>query len=241
LTPLRIFKKLSAEEKKIKIFLRKNFRVRPRNLVHYKLALTHASSLDRHSTHLESNERLEFLGDAILDAFIAIYFFENYPGLSEGALTKKKAALVSRSVLNQIGMDLKLEELLRYNINADYSDTSLLGNALEALIGAIYLDQGYIKTKKALEYLYSNKDIFDLAGQQKDYKSLLHEWGQQRKKEVHFRTLNETREEGRNLYEVEVLIGGVSHGKATDSSKKKAQKKVAEIAAKKLKIVSVKN
>ncbi len=196
----------------------------------YRTAFTHSSILPRSTEHIESNERLEFLGDAILDSVIAYYLFKNNPQLSEGELTKLKSKLVSRKNLNTIAYEMGMESHLKYSINSDTKSTSILGNALEAMIGAIYLDLGYRKAEAATLYLLKGVDTDKVLYEQKDYKSLLHEWGQQVKKEVLFRTISELKIGGRSEYEVEVLVSGENLGRAKASSKKKAQQLAAKQA-----------
>lgn len=225
-----LFKKLTPEEKIVKSYIREVFGVTPKSIEHYKIALTHSSMLPRSSEFIQSNERLEFLGDAVLDSVIAYSLYKNNPNLSEGELTKLKSKLVSRKNLNSLAYEIGLESHLNYSINSDTQNTSILGNALEALVGAIFLDLGYRLAEKATFNLLNQVDTNKVLYEQKDYKSLLHEWGQQMKKEVLFRTVNELKIAGRSEYEVEVLISGRKLGKAKASSKKKAQQLAAKSA-----------
>jgi len=229
-----LFTKRSSEDRGLSKFIQKSFYVTPKKLDYYKVALTHSSILPSKKERVESNERLEFLGDAILDSIVATYLFQHYPQNSEGELTKLKAKLVSRKNLNSMAQSLGVEPFLEFSINAKTHNTSLLGNALEALIGAVYLDLGYRKAQHTVVSLIKNLDIEKLLNDQKDYKSLLYEWAQQFKKSVKFTTLNELKVEGRTDYEVEVIIDNEAVARANASSKKKAQQRAAEGAFKKL-------
>lgn len=232
----RLFLKRTAEDKALILFLKSTFGITPKDLSHYKEALTHSSILPRSKERIQSNERLEFLGDAIIDSVVATSLFNDYPSGSEGELTKLKAKLVSRKNLNQKAQEIGIEPFLQFSINAKTHNTSLLGNALEALVGAIYLDLNYRKVEKVVLNLLLDVDLEKVLSEQKDYKSLLYEWSQQNKIEVHFNTISELKEEGRSNYEVEVIVNNKSLAKATGSSKKKAQQSAAEAAIKEMKI-----
>ena len=109
-------------------------------------ALTHKSILNTSEIEI-SNERLEFLGDAILDSIVAEFLYERFPNENEGYLTKIKSKVVSRNTLGTIGHDMKIGEVLRYNKNRTIKMETIEGNAFEALVGAIYLDAGYEATQ----------------------------------------------------------------------------------------------
>lgn len=230
------FSRQTKEDVQLRTYLKKLFGFRVKNLRLYRLALTHSSVIPKRKDINQSNERLEFLGDAILDAVIADYLYTEFPELSEGELTKEKAKIVNRRTLNRLAGKTGLEKFLQYSINFNTEDTSLLGNALEALIGALFLDLGYIKAERATLNMFSYIDLNLVLDEQKDYKSLLHEWGQRIKKEVTFRTVNEFNIDGRNEYEVEVRVSGEICATATAYSKKKAQKLAAKMAFEYLKI-----
>ncbi len=230
------FKFRSKESRAFRSYLKSTFGLRVRDLDLYYLALTHSSVLPKRKDLNQSNERLEFLGDAILDAIIANHLYQTYPGLTEGELTKEKSKIVSRKTLNYLASELGLVEYLDYSINFKTEETSLLGNALEALIGALYLDLGFEKTEKATLKMFSQISISAVLYEHKDYKSLLHEWCQQEKKEIKFRTVNEQKVEGRNEYEVELRISGEIRGIGKAYSKKKAQKIAAQNAYEKIKM-----
>ncbi|MFK7808830.1 MAG: ribonuclease III family protein, partial [Saprospiraceae bacterium] len=130
-------------------YIRKNYGFVPHNLDYYEEALRHSSaSFVNAKGHKFSNERLEYLGDAILDAIVAEYLYHKFAGLQEGKLTKMKAKVVSRINLNAIGLDLNLPEQIVCNMGKQDLHHSIVGNAFEAMIGAIYLDKGFKVTKR---------------------------------------------------------------------------------------------
>jgi len=196
----------------------------------YHLALTHSSHFHINKNKKSTNERLEFLGDAILDAIVANYLFEKYPDKSEGELTKLKSKVVSRKNLNFLALEAKLQSHIKHGLNADTKETSVLGNALEALIGAFYIDKGYNACEKVVLKFLLKADIDQILYEQKDYKSLIHEWCQGNKKAVTFPVISENQEGGRFFYEVNVLVDKDICGKGIASSKKKAQQLAAREA-----------
>jgi len=200
----------------------------------YDLALTHSSYFQVNKTKKSTNERLEFLGDAILDAIVANYLYEKHPDISEGELTKLKSKVVSRKNLNYLALEAKLQQHVKHGLNAPTNETSVLGNALEALIGAVYLDKGYVTCEKVVLKFLLKADIDQILYEQKDYKSLIHEWCQANKKAVTFPVINENQEGGRFFYEVNVLVNKEICGKGIASSKKKAQQIAAREACLKL-------
>ena len=121
----------------------------PRKLFLYEIAFIHKSaSSTLKNGQVINNERLEYLGDAILDAVIADYLYTRFPDKDEGFLTQLRAKLVKRKMLNNLANNLGIAPMLVSRTNADQSKINLLGNAFEALIGAIYLDKGYVRTKR---------------------------------------------------------------------------------------------
>lgn len=160
----------------------------PRNIEVFKIAFTHKSaSLKRDGGKFMNNERLEYLGDAILDAVIAEYLYAHFPEQEEGFLTKMRARIVSREKLNKMAFQLGLPKLVRSHI-PNNGTKNIYGNALEALIGAVFIDSNYKKTKRFItqriikEYI----DLSELKKQDPDYKSKLIEWAQKNKKEIQF-------------------------------------------------------
>ena len=207
--------------------------VLPSNTQIYKIAFTHKSATRFSSKSRPfNNERLEFLGDAILASIVAEYLFSSFPYKKEGFLTKMRARIVSRDQLNEIALDMGLQFHIvsQSRINGT---KNIYGNALEALIGAIYLDKGYKKTKKFIikRLINQNIDLKELAKKDSDYKSQLIEWAQKNKIEMNFNDEEVDSTEHNNLYFIsEVIIDNKVVGKGKGFSKKEAQQHASKEA-----------
>jgi len=161
----------------------------PGNFYLYKLAFIHSSApLKLHNGSLVNNERLEFLGDAILEAIVSDVIYKQFPYKNEGFLSKVRARIVQRDTLNLIAVNIGIPQLLKSQINKDNNTLNPFGNALEALLGAIYLDKGYNRTKKyVLKKILSDSSLTkEIITNGTDFKSQILEWGQKNKKEVIF-------------------------------------------------------
>ncbi len=177
-----------------------------------------------------SNERLEFLGDAILDSIIAEFLFARFPDKDEGYLTKVKSKVVSRKTLSDIGEELELRKILRYNKGRSINLASLEGNAFEAIIGAIYLDAGYEQTKQIIHHHVFRKyvDLNKILEEEIDFKSKLFIWSQKRRLTLEFVVLKEENLHGTWRYEIMVQVNNVNYGKGSGSSKKIAEQAAAK-------------
>ena len=212
----------------------------PGNLYLYKSAFRHKSvSKEVQNGFLDSNERLEFLGDAVLDSIIAEFLFKKFPYKPEGFLTEMRSKIVNREMLSDLAMKYGIDNFMRYFdlIPGDSGQfKSLHGNALEALIGAVFIDRGYIFTKfftlKHIILPYINFN--ELETQDTNFKSRLFEWAQKEGKEVSFKVVEESGLEHKKKYKIEVSIAGESMGEAEDYTKKKAEQLAAQIALQKL-------
>lgn len=202
----------------------KHFGYKPKNLAPFKQALTHKSMLAEEAL-LQANERLEFLGDAILDAIVAAYIFEKYPDADEGKLTKIKSKIVNRKTLSGIGERMGIRDHLVYNKSRSINLSGLEGNALEALVGAIYLDAGYEQTKKIIRSNVLRKylNLAQLLEEEIDFKSALFIWCQRKKLSLEFKLLDEQFNDGKWHYEMEVQINRTAYGKGKGLSKKEAE------------------
>jgi len=168
----------------------------PGNEELYKLAFIHKSaSLRLHDGMVINNERLEFLGDAILDAVVAEYLYIKFPDKHEGFLTQTRSKIVNGDYLGQLAIQLGLDRFIISHAHNYYSNKNILGDAFEALIGAIYLDHGYKAVKKFVfkQLLKKHIDLEQLLLTETNYKSRLIEWAQKDRKEITFQTdLNPT-------------------------------------------------
>lgn len=223
--------KKSADDLELIRFFVQKFGYRPKNLQLFYEAITHKSIAYSNNHDSEfSNERLEFLGDAILDAVIAEFLFQRFPDQDEGYLTKVKSKVVSRKTLSEIGEELELRSILRYHKGRSINLNSLEGNAFEAIIGAIYLDGGYEVAKKTLNhFIFRNYvDLNKILEEEIDFKSKLFIWSQKRRLTLEFRVLREENHQGTWLYEVVVTVNGTNYGKGIGSSKKIAEQAAAK-------------
>ena len=210
----------------------------PGNVSLYKTALTHRSIKD---TIDENNERLEYLGDAILSALVADYLFKRYPYKEEGYLTEMRSKMVNRQQLNDIAMKMGMKKVTVYNrSDASLKTSQIFGNTLEALVGAIYLDLGYKKTSKWVSERIIIPHMFmeDLENLEINHKNKLYGWANKNGKSLEFETLEEKMESGRRLFTVGAVINGkvIAQGKAFN--KKDASQIAAQLAVEKLGIVN---
>lgn len=204
---------------------------KPLQLENYKKAFTHRSSnkLDEKGFAI-SYERLEFLGDAMLSSVIAAHLFNKVPTGDEGYLTKMRSKIVSREHLNELGRDLNLIRFVESKVPINHLGENIHGNIFEALVGAIYLDQGYSYCEKFIQkrVILPYVDIARLEGKVISYKSLLIEWCQKEKKSFHYDVFEDNGIGGERLYGVKLSIDSKVIAKSRAASKKKAE----EIASK---------
>lgn len=210
----------------------------PGNMSLYRTALTHRSVKDNID---ENNERLEYLGDAILSALVADYLFKRYPYKGEGYLTEMRSKMVNRQQLNDIAVKMGLKKITIYN----RSDTSLktsqiFGNTLEALVGAIYLHRGYKKTTKWVNERIIIPHMFmdDLETLEINHKNKLYGWANKNGKQLDFDTIDERLENGRRLFTVAAVINGKAIAQGKAFNKKDASQIAAQLAVEKLNIVN---
>ena len=211
---------------------------KPGNISLYKTALTHRSIREGAD---ENNERLEYLGDAILSAMIADYLFKRYPYKEEGFLTEMRSKMVNRQQLNEIAVRMGLKKITLYNkMDGALKVSQIFGNTLEALVGAIYLDHGYKKAAKWVLETIIQPHMFmdDLEILEINHKNRLYGWANKNGKVLEFETLNEKLENGRRLFTVAAVIDGrnIAEGKAFN--KKDASQIAAQTAVEKLGIVN---
>lgn len=237
-----IFRKLSPQDRRLYKTIKRIVGRSPINLSLYKQALRHtsASNIIKKAGIRDSNERLEYLGDAVLGAIVADFLFKKYPFEEEGFLTEIRARIVNREMLNTIARKIGLEKIIQYQGRRSKGVyKSMNGDALEALVGAIYLDRGFLATRKFIlkKLIQNHYDIDSIVSGNKNYKSLIIEWAQKKNKDISFEIIDE---KGTNHYKefiAQVIIDGESIATGTGLSKKKAEKSSAEKACEKLKII----
>ena len=199
----------------------------PHNIEHYKIALTHKSSGQRGSNGKPlNNERLEFLGDAMLDAVVGHIVFERFTNKREGFLTNTRSKLVSRDSLGKLASEMGLTDLIQSRGEQRSHNSYMAGNAFEALVGAIYLDQGYDAVRRFMEkrILKQMVNIDKVAYKEVNFKSKLLEWTQKNRVRMEYRMLKQTKDDkGSPIFGFIVMIEGVEGGKGQGFSKKEAQ------------------
>ena len=205
----------------------------PSDLALYKLAFFHKSNTsDKPAGGVtQNNERLEYLGDAVLGTIVAEYLFSKYPNSDEGFLTKMRSKIVKRNSLNKIGDKMGLDVILQEYNNTRLS-RSMLGNAVEALVGAVYLECGYDATKRYVirHLLRKYLDIHELETYDDNYKSQLLEWSQKNGKSVSYKVIAKYKFEKRDRFKVAVLLDGNKIATADDFNKKSAEQMASEKA-----------
>jgi len=194
--------------------------------------------IKRSNNRFINNERLEFLGDAMLGSIVADELYNRFPDKNEGFLTKTRSRIVNRSLLNEIALKMGLGEWVKAQSKIDIANTSILGDALEALIGAIYVDKGYKSCEKFVLNVIINQyiDLVTVAKKDTNYKSLLIEWGQKHKESVHF--ITEEKHSLNSLTPTFIARAAINNevmGQGEGYSKKEAQQNAARIALKALK------
>lgn len=234
--PINRFYKLylSPNRKYVKI-LKNLLGFVPGNLSLYRMAFRHKSVAQNVKNGVKnSNERLEFLGDAVLGSVVAEVLFKLYPYKDEGFLTELRSKIVSRVNLNQLGRKLGFEQLVEYDtrILSSGRQGSLLGDAFEALIGAVYLDKGYEFTKSFLinHIIKSHIDIHTLEMTETNFKSKLIEWCQRHGKDISFDLISNQEGESTKLFTIQTVVDGEPLGLGKEFSKKNAEKLSAEKA-----------
>ena len=208
--------------------------VKPRKTILYKQARSHRS-VREHAA--ENNERLEYLGDAILGAVVADYLFKKYPYKDEGFLTEMRSKMVNRQQLNDIALKLGLQKLTFFNKDdSGLRNSQIFGNTLEALIGAVYLDKGYLKTKDwVLQYIIvPHLSVDELEQIEINMKNKLIGWANKNNKSIQFETVHETIDRKRRIFTIAVLLDGQAIAEAKGYSKKDASQLAAKLATEKL-------
>lgn len=209
---------------------------RPSNLGLYQLALRHTSASKATAIEgfRESNERLEYLGDAVLGMVIAEFLFKKYPYKDEGFLTEIRSRIVNRETLNGIARKIGLDSLIEYDGSRTRSlpaRTSMYGDALEALVGAVYLDKGFRFSRQfILKELLSHYDIESVVQNNVNFKSRLIEWAQRAGKDIRFEILSEKGNSHFREFIAQVMIADEPFATGSGYSKKKAEQAAAEKA-----------
>jgi len=231
-------KLFSSDRKEFYLFLKDLLGFYPQNLRLYDIAFIHKSaSIVDSQGNFVNNERLEYLGDAILGAIIADFLYNRFPQEDEGFLTKTRSKLVNRAILTQLTHEMGLHVFIDSNTTKNIDKSHIYGDALEALIGAIYLDKDY----KAAKFFVTKKilpqfvDLNEIEQADSNFKSQLIEWSQKNKREIEFETTEETDEKIKQpRFKAVVKIDNKKAGEGVGTSKKEAHQKAAHETLKKL-------
>lgn len=212
----------------------------PDNMRLFKLAFFHKSmnnQVSSSSTKFYNNERLEYLGDAVLSTIVAEYLYKKYPGKDEGFLTKMRSKIVKRKTLNKVAERMGIDMILSKYTSGRMS-YSMLGNAFEAMVGALYIEYGYEKTRNYLisKVLMRYLDIHDLEKNDDNYKSQLLEWGQKEGHNISYKLLSKYKIDKRDRFKIGVYLDGKELSNAEDFNKKSAEQTASSIALKSLNI-----
>ena len=211
----------------------------PRNIRFYQQALLHKSTSVRSEKGRPlNNERLEFLGDAILDAIVGDIVYKHFEGRREGFLTNTRSKIVQRETLNKLAVEIGLDKLVKYSTRSSSHNSYMYGNAFEALIGAIYLDQGYERCKQFMEekILKNYIDLDKMSRKEVNFKSKLIEWSQKNKFCVEFNLIEQSLDSDQNpIFETQITVENIPAGTGKGYSKKESQQEAAHATLTKIK------
>jgi len=219
--------KRKATDKALSEAIKNIFGYYPQNVSIYKLAFKHKSAaITIGNGFRHCNERLEYLGDAVLGSVVADFLFKKFPFKDEGFLTEMRSRIVSRQNLNMLSRKMGLDQLVEASNDGSSTGSSIMGDAFEALIGAVYLDKGYVFTKNLIvrNIIQNHLDIDDLIVRDINFKSKIIEWAQKEKKDISYNLVDE-KESGKKgkLYTIELVIENDIAGRGQDFSIKKAE------------------
>ena len=216
---------------------------KPKSLKFYEMALIHRSAtFTLPDGEKINNERLEYLGDAVINCILSDYLFEKYSDADEGVMTKVRSRIVNRDILNQLAASLGIDDMLICNVSSMHSKKNLFGDALEALIGAVFLDKGFEKTKKIFINSILNKhlNLETIINTNADYKSLIFEWVQKNKSNLIFKYDEEYDfKQKKSIFTTKLIIDHKELASGHGASKKEAEQEASSIAWKKIKNISI--
>jgi ribonuclease III len=222
--------------------LKKIFGFTPGNLQLYEIAFIHRSASFTLQDGIKvNNERLEYLGDAVLDAILSDFLFEKFPDASEGFMTKIRSRIVNREVLNQLAVSMGIDRILVSNVSTQNPTKNLYGDALEALIGSLFIDKGFRKTKMLFIKRVLNRylDIEKIIATDTDFKSLVFEWVQKHRATLTF-DYNEEYDfnSKKSIFTTTLSINREIYGRGQGASKKEAEQEASGQAYRKIKDIS---
>ncbi len=233
---MQFFKKLfkKSDDPSFEQQLKNVLGISTRNLLLYRTAMSHRSVKE---TADENNERLEYLGDAVLSAIIADYLFKRYPYKGEGFLTEMRSKMVNRQQLNDIALKMGLRKITFYNkFDNALKGSQIFGNTLEALVGAVYLDKGYLKTHSWVlkQIVIPHMYVDDLEMIDINLKNKLIGWANKNGKTLSFDLIEEKMEGSRRLFTINAMLDGQLLSQGKGYNKKDASQVAAQVAVEKL-------
>ena len=236
---ISLIKLLFVKDKELYVFIHRITGYYPRDIKLYQLAMVHRSKpIKLPDGHWANNERLEFLGDAVLDNVVADFLYNTYPGKHEGFLTSTRAKIVQRESLNRIGNSLHLDSHVHALMKTPSHNSYLCGNALEALVGAVYLDQGYKRCRKFIinRLIKKHFDLNDLVKTEQNFKSRLIEWTQKYHVTIEYELVDSYADADKNpVFRTAVILGGIYASDAVGYSKKESHQAASRKAFDRLK------
>ena len=231
---ISLIKLLFVKDKELYVYVHRITGYYPRNIQLYQLALVHRSKpLQLPNGRWTNNERLEYLGDAVLDLVVAEYLYNQFPGKHEGFLTSTRAKIVQRESLNRVGKAYHLETHVRAATHSTSHNSYINGNALEALVGAFYLDHGYKRSKSFIveRIIKQHFDLNELVKTDQNFKSRLIEWTQKYHVTIEYTLVDTMNDKDNNpVFKTAVIIAGQYAADGTGYSKKESHQNVSKKA-----------
>ena len=231
---ISLIKLLFVKDKELYVFIHRITGYYPRDIKPYQLAMVHRSKpVKLPDGRWANNERLEYLGDAVLDTVVADFLYSTFPGKHEGFLTSTRAKIVQRESLNRIGNTLHLDSHVHAQMRSSSHNSYICGNALEALIGAIYLDQGYKRCRKFIveRLIKKHFDLNDLVKTEQNFKSRIIEWTQKYRVTIEYELVDSYTDIDNNpVFRTAVILGGIYASDAQGYSKKESHQAASKKA-----------
>jgi len=227
---LKSTKASKTENKKLITAIRTITGFAPSNIELYRLATLHSSKAREVNGFKESNERLEYLGDAVLGAAVADYLFKKYPFKDEGFLTEIRSRIVNRESLNQIARKVGIIDIVQTDRKSTQLQQVILGNTLEAIVGAVYLDKGYIRCKKFVidKLIQPYLNLKEVVNSNANFKSLIIEWSQRNSSPIRFEVTSHKKGKTGKEFVAQIFIGEQPYGQGFGYTKKKAEQDAAQ-------------
>ncbi len=235
---ISLIRLLFVKDKELYLFIHRVTGYYPRDIKPYQLAMIHRSKpIKTENGRWANNERLEFLGDAVLDNVVADFLYDTFPGKHEGFLTSTRAKIVQRESLNRIGNMMHLDRHVRALTHSSSHNSYICGNALEALVGAVYLDQGYKRCRKFIinRLIKKHFDLNDLVKTDQNFKSRLIEWTQKYRVTIEYELVDTYSDADKNpVFRTAIILGGIYASDGVGYSKKESHQNASKTALERL-------